>query len=90
MSGLRCGQGTTADLTYPSAPENYNLFTPLLPSATVGTVEVRSLVEPLRMIVARVRGHYLQAKCVNIDMGERLIEVEAVHDGKRENFYLRA
>lgn len=38
------------------APQNYSLFTPLLPSATVGTVEARSLVEPLRRTLARVHG----------------------------------
>lgn len=48
------------------APDNYFLFQPLLPSATVGTVELRSLVEPLRKIVARTRGHFLQAKCVQV------------------------
>ena len=37
------------------APQNYSLFTPLLPSATVGTVEARSLVEPLRRTLARVK-----------------------------------
>ena len=31
-------------------------------AAAVGTVQVRSLVEPLRKIVARLRGHVLNAK----------------------------
>ena len=30
------------------SPVNYFLFTPMLPSATVGTLELRSLVEPVR------------------------------------------
>ncbi|KAI5481020.1 NADH-ubiquinone oxidoreductase 64 kDa subunit [Pseudohyphozyma bogoriensis] len=68
------------------APENYFLFHPLLPSATVGTVEVRSLVEPLRKIIARVSGHFLQAKAVDIDFSERLLEVQDVSG--EENFYL--
>ncbi|SGY90194.1 BQ5605_C039g11792 [Microbotryum silenes-dioicae] len=67
------------------APENYFLFHPLLPSATVGTVEVRSLVEPLRKIIARVSGHYLQAKAVDVDFSERLLEVQG-HG--QENFYV--
>jgi NADH dehydrogenase len=37
------------------SPENHFLFTPMLPSATVGTLELRSLVEPIRQIVKRVR-----------------------------------
>ena len=32
-------------------------------------------MEPLRKIVARVKGHYLQGDCVDIDMSNRLIEV---------------
>jgi NADH dehydrogenase len=58
------------------APDNYFCFTPLLPSACVGTVEPRSLVEPLRRLVARVHGHFLQGAAVDICMTERLLEVE--------------
>ncbi|EKM55109.1 uncharacterized protein PHACADRAFT_183946 [Phanerochaete carnosa HHB-10118-sp] len=60
------------------SPETYTTFTPLLPSAAVGTVQVRSLVEPLRKIVARLRGHVLNAKAVDLVMSERLLEVEIV------------
>lgn len=69
------------------APENYNLFTPLLPSATVGTVETRSLIEPLRKLVARVKGHYLQAYAVDVDFGERLVEVKGLSEAD-EPFYV--
>ncbi|PLW43525.1 hypothetical protein PCASD_06739 [Puccinia coronata f. sp. avenae] len=69
------------------APENYNLFTPLLPSATVGTVETRSLIEPLRKLVARVKGHYLQAFAVDVDFGERLVEVKG-REKDDEPFYV--
>lgn len=61
------------------SPYNYFCFTPLLPSACVGTVEPRSLVEPLRRLVARVRGHYIQGAAVDICMSERLIEVVLPH-----------
>lgn len=71
-----------------SAPENYHLFTPLLPSATVGTVETRSLVEPLRKIIAKVKGHYLQGYAVDVDLGSRLVEVSPLEAGK-EPFYVR-
>lgn len=70
------------------APNNFYLFTPLLPSATVGTVEPRSLVEPLRKILAKVKGHYVQGRAVDIVMGntfpeaaggqQRLLEVEVI------------
>ena len=62
------------------SPQTYFAFTPLLPSACVGTVEVRSLVEPLRKLVARVRGHYLMGTAVDLDMSERLLEVEVPSD----------
>ena len=36
------------------SPRNYFAFTPLLPSVTVGTVEARSIVEPVRSIANSV------------------------------------
>ncbi|CDS02735.1 hypothetical protein LRAMOSA00139 [Lichtheimia ramosa] len=65
---------------------NYFLFTPLLPSATVGTLEMRSLLEPLRKIVARVHGHFLEGRAVDVDLEHKLVEVTS-KDGK-ENFYV--
>lgn len=38
------------------SPRNYFAFTPLLPSVTCGTVEARSVVEPIRRIVEKVLG----------------------------------
>ncbi|MBW0486310.1 hypothetical protein O181_026025 [Austropuccinia psidii MF-1] len=69
------------------APDNFNLFTPLLPSATVGTVETRSLIEPLRKLLARIRGQYLQACAVDVDFGERLVEVKS-DNVNEESFYV--
>lgn len=36
------------------SPHNYFAFTPLLPSVTCGTVEARSIVEPIRTITKKV------------------------------------
>lgn len=36
------------------SPRNYFAFTPLLPSVTCGTVEPRSIVEPIRRIIKNV------------------------------------
>jgi len=36
------------------SPRNYFAFTPLLPSVTCGTVEGRSIVEPIRNIIRKV------------------------------------
>lgn len=59
------------------SPTNYFLFTPLLPSATVGTLETRSLVEPIRNVLRRIGAHYLLAKAENILFDEQLVEVSA-------------
>ncbi|KAM3074616.1 hypothetical protein ACMFMG_008046 [Clarireedia jacksonii] len=72
------------------SPTNYFLFTPMLPSATVGTLEFRSLVEPIRRIVARVKGHFIRAKAENIEFSHKLVELSGTSpDGKEEvRFYL--
>ncbi|KAI8982839.1 nucleotide-binding domain-containing protein [Trametes punicea] len=71
------------------SPETYTTFTPLLPSAAVGTVSVRSLVEPLRKIAARLKGHLINARAVDLVMSERLLEVETiVTSGKSERMYI--
>lgn len=36
------------------SPRNYFAFTPLLPSVTCGTVEARSIVEPIRNVIRKV------------------------------------
>jgi NADH dehydrogenase FAD-containing subunit len=58
------------------SPETYTNFTPLLPSAAVGTVQVRSLIEPLRKLVAGVHGHFVCGTAVDVVFSERLLEVE--------------
>ncbi|GFZ05603.1 NAD(P)H dehydrogenase B4 [Actinidia rufa] len=51
------------------SPRNYFAFTPLLPSVTVGTVEARSVVEPVRNIVKKkgLDVKFREAECLNID-----------------------
>ncbi|PWY99657.1 LOW QUALITY PROTEIN: nucleotide-binding domain-containing protein [Testicularia cyperi] len=56
------------------SPNNYYLFTPLLPSAAVGTVEPRSLIEPIRKLLARVHGHYIQGFATDVVMGNEMPE----------------
>ncbi|KAA1469406.1 mitochondrial NADH dehydrogenase [Dentipellis sp. KUC8613] len=71
------------------SPDTFNTFTPLLPSAAVGTVSVRSLIEPLRKVLARVHGQFINAKAVDLVMSERYLEIETKHaDGTTENIYL--
>ncbi|KIY66321.1 nucleotide-binding domain-containing protein [Cylindrobasidium torrendii FP15055 ss-10] len=69
--------------------ETFTTFTPLLPSAAVGTVQVRSLIEPIRKIIARLHGHFIQGKAIDIDMNARLLEVEtSCTDGTKRNIYI--
>lgn len=71
------------------SPENYFLFTPMLPSATVGTLELRSLVEPVRRIVRKLRGHFLRANAVDVDFNQKLVEIQAKDsNGNEQHFYL--
>jgi NADH:ubiquinone reductase (H+-translocating) len=71
------------------SPVNYFLFTPMLPSATVGTLEFRSLVEPIRKIINRLRGHFLRAEAESIDFSEKLVEVSQLDfQGNKQHFYL--
>jgi NADH dehydrogenase len=58
-------------------------------AAAVGTVQVRSLVEPLRKIIARLRGHFVVAKAVDLVMSERLLELETLTStGESQRVYL--
>ncbi|KAL8315084.1 hypothetical protein RB593_008591 [Gaeumannomyces tritici] len=71
------------------SPTNYFLFTPMLPSATVGTLELKSLVEPIRRILHRVRGHFLRANAEDVDFSHKLVEVSQKDASGREvRFYV--
>lgn len=71
------------------SPTNYFLFTPMLPSATVGTLEVRSLVEPIRRILSRTGGNYVRARAEDVDFSNKLVEVsQEGEDGKETRFYV--
>ncbi|KAJ0261070.1 FAD/NAD(P)-binding domain-containing protein [Hirschfeldia incana] len=55
------------------SPRNFFLFTPLLPSVTNGTVEARSIVEPIRGLMRKKGFEYTEAECVNIDPSSKKI-----------------
>ena len=61
------------------SPRNHFLFTPLLPSTTVGTIEFRSIIEPIRNIKNII---FHQSNCTNIDTLNNSIECVDV-DTKR-------
>lgn len=60
----------TYDLTVVSM-RNHFLFTPLLPSTTVGTLEFRSIIEPIRTAKPAIR--FYLAKCREILADRKLI-----------------
>lgn len=72
------------------SPQNYFLFTPLLPSAATGTLEVKSLMASIRKIVSAVSGHYLEAKAEKIEFKDKLVKVSQVvpHTGETRSFYI--
>lgn len=71
------------------SPTNYYLFTPMLPSATVGTLGLRSLVEPVRRIVQRVHGHFLKGEAVDVEFSEKMVEIAGLDaNGNPQHFYL--
>ncbi|KAJ2004609.1 NADH:ubiquinone oxidoreductase [Coemansia thaxteri] len=51
------------------SPRNYFLFTPLLPSCTVGTIENRSIMEPVRLLMRHKSREvkFYEAECTDID-----------------------
>eukprot|EP01087_Luapelamoeba_hula_P023102 TRINITY_DN8446_c0_g1_i1.p1 TRINITY_DN8446_c0_g1~~TRINITY_DN8446_c0_g1_i1.p1 ORF type:complete len:661 (-),score=96.82 TRINITY_DN8446_c0_g1_i1:141-2093(-) len=59
------------------SPRNYFLFTPLLPSVTVGTLEPRSVVEQVRKFCHRTSKErsvqYFEAACKNINPARKTI-----------------
>lgn len=57
-------------------------------AAAVGTVSVRSLIEPIRKIVARLRGHVIVGKATDLVMNDRLLEVQTSLNGKTESMYV--
>lgn len=63
------------------SPRNHFIFTPLLPSTTVGTLEFRSIIEPIR--AARSNVEFFQATCIGLDHKKKTILCQGVFDRKR-------
>jgi NADH:ubiquinone reductase (H+-translocating) len=64
------------------SPENYMLFTPMLPEAASGTLEPRHVVVPLRLmcphaelILGEARGHDVAGQRIQVHAGERVFWV---------------
>lgn len=59
------------------SPRNYFLFTPLLPSCTTGTIEHRSIMEPVRTIVRHKKRavKYYEADASSIDPDRKVVTI---------------
>src|SRR5438477_7056574 len=64
------------------SPRNHFLFTPLLASTTVGTIEFRSIIEPIRNIKNII---YYQAFCISIDQEKQTILCCDTHSNQTFN-----
>ncbi|KAL7128900.1 hypothetical protein ABFS83_13G025600 [Erythranthe nasuta] len=64
------------------SPRNYFAFTPLLPSVTNGTVEARSIVEPIRNIVRKKKFdvQFKEAECYKIDTVNKKVHCKSTQD----------
>ncbi|KAK5673547.1 NADH:ubiquinone oxidoreductase [Batrachochytrium dendrobatidis] len=59
------------------SPRNYFLFTPLLPSCTVGTVELRSIMQPIRYLTRFKKRQvvFIEGDCNSIDPTTKTLSV---------------
>lgn len=59
------------------SPRNYFLFTPLLPSCTTGTIEHRSIMEPIRSILRQRKGsvRFYEAEASSIDPDRKVVKI---------------
>ncbi len=60
------------------SPRNHFIFTPLLPSTTVGTIEFRSIIEPIRS--AREQITYYHAFCTGVDTKSNTVQCAGALD----------
>lgn len=60
------------------SPRNYFLFTPLLPSVPSGTIDIKSICDPVRTLARKNTGEvkYLEAAATDIDPVNKTIKIE--------------
>ncbi|KAF2140544.1 uncharacterized protein K452DRAFT_230359 [Aplosporella prunicola CBS 121167] len=59
------------------SPRNYFLFTPLLPSCTTGTIEHRSIMEPIRNFLRHKKAavKYYEAEATKVDYEKKVVYI---------------
>lgn len=53
------------------SPRNHLLFTPMLPSSAVGTVNQRSICQPVRPVVAQKKARYYESRAEGVNVKEK-------------------
>lgn len=76
-SVLRCIDKKRYDVLVVS-PRNHFLFTPLLASTTVGTLEFRSIIEPIRNTGFRDSAHFHLSYATGLNLAEKMLTVTSV------------
>lgn len=69
------------------SPRNYFLFTPLLPSTPVGTVDEKSIVEPVVNFALKKKGNvtYCEAECTSINPDRNTVTVSNLYTVQQLN-----
>eukprot|EP01124_Arcella_intermedia_P012720 TRINITY_DN19073_c0_g1_i3.p1 TRINITY_DN19073_c0_g1~~TRINITY_DN19073_c0_g1_i3.p1 ORF type:complete len:491 (-),score=97.07 TRINITY_DN19073_c0_g1_i3:10-1482(-) len=68
------------------SPRNHFLFTPLLASTTVGTLDFRSIIDPVRR---KGQHHYYMARCIDVNTKDKTVTCEELGDfGETNTFTL--
>lgn len=62
------------------SPRNHFLFTPLLASTTVGTLEFRSIIEPIRNSGFRDEHHFHQSYATGLDPDRQVVQCVSALD----------
>ncbi|KAL8817629.1 MAG: hypothetical protein Q9223_003581 [Gallowayella weberi] len=70
------------------SPRNFFLFTPLLPSCTTGTIEHRSIMEPVRNILRHKKAtvKYYEAEATKIDYERKVVHINDESEIKGDTF----
>ncbi|KAF9366439.1 hypothetical protein BGX34_002714 [Mortierella sp. NVP85] len=63
-------------------------WTDILAVNSVGTLELRSLIEPVRRLLSKFGGYYLEARAEDVDFEHQLVEVSGIHDSEGRRFYV--
>ena len=66
------------------SPRNHFLFTPLLASTTVGTLEFRSIIEPIRNYGFRNEHNFHLSRAIDLDMQRRRITCQSELDSTKQ------